>query len=381
MFKQNIKAFLEKINPNAVIRVKYVVDKTRAFALRLIAHSGFLCGFYYVVLDSSFRREQQAVVLGMLRHLNSDGEKAVSALMRRNIHRIEKGLIMIPRKPIFGLDYISETIQSLEDYVDCKSGIIESHSDPILDWAIDVLDTYFDLQENHPIVTNAQSHFNKIKTLYKLSSKTGDSSPKSFAQRCADSTRIAISDFEAFVHSRRSVRWYKKEKVDRCKVDRALELAAQSPSACNRQPFHYKIFDCGELLDAVRSMPGGTGGWANNIPMVIAVVGDLSSYFNERDRHCIYIDASLSVMTFLYALQCQGISSCTINWPDVSNLERRAAKVLKLEKFERIIMLIAVGIADQEGLIPFSAKTSLNDFRMYGASSVESISNLDNRSS
>ncbi|SVE23497.1 uncharacterized protein METZ01_LOCUS476351, partial [marine metagenome] len=35
-------------------------------------------------------------------------------LLRRNVHRLEKGLLMRPRRPVFGLKYIEELVNVYE---------------------------------------------------------------------------------------------------------------------------------------------------------------------------------------------------------------------------------------------------------------------------
>lgn len=90
----------------------------------------------------------------------------------------------------------------------------------------------------------------------------------------------------------------------------------------------------------------------------MVVVGDLSAYPYERDRHLIYVDASLASMQLMLALETLGLSSCPINWPDIEVMERGMAEVLDLSFHERPIMLISVGYPDPTGNIPFSQKKS-----------------------
>ena len=100
----------------------------------------------------------------------------------------------------------------------------------------------------------------------------------------------------------------------------------------------------------------GTAGFAHNLPAIIAVVGDLSAYPFERDRHVIYIDGSLFTMQFMLALETLGLSTCPINWPDIEAREKMLDAELGLNKHERTIMLLSVGYADPEGGIPYSQK-------------------------
>src|SRR5699024_7446678 len=133
-------------------------------------------------------------------------------------------------------------------------------------------------------------------------------------------------------------------------------VARQSPSACNRQPFEYRVYDDPDLVREVSSIPFGAAGYSHNIPSIVVVVGRLDHFFSARDRHVIYIDASLSAMAFMFAVETLGLASSVINWPDFEPLEHKMAKVIGLEPHERVIMLMAVGHPRSDGGVPYSAK-------------------------
>jgi nitroreductase len=148
-------------------------------------------------------------------------------------------------------------------------------------------------------------------------------------------------------------------------VDKAILAANQSPSACNRQPFEYYIIDNPELVSMAVKLPMGTAGYAHNIPMLIVAVGNLEAYKEERDRHLIYIDASLSNMSLMLSLETLGLSSCSINWPDIESRESQMDKFLKLNSHQRPVMCIGVGYPDPEGMVAFSEKKPLDKIRKY----------------
>jgi nitroreductase len=109
----------------------------------------------------------------------------------------------------------------------------------------------------------------------------------------------------------------------------------------------------------------GTVGFAQNFPCVAVLIGDLSAYSHERDRHVIYIDGGLATMALLYGLEVQGLSSCCINWPDIEDRERAMEQKLKLLPHERPMMLIAIGYPDPDGQVPFSQKKSRSGIRSF----------------
>jgi len=152
------------------------------------------------------------------------------------------------------------------------------------------------------------------------------------------------------------VRWFEQRRVPSDLVSKALDAAAQAPSACNRQPFLFRYFDDPEDAHRIASIAMGTTGYAQNVPAIVVLLGDLSCYPEERDRHVVYIDASLAAMQFMLALETLGLASCPINWPDIEVRERAMAEALDLPWHIRPVMLIALGYPDPQGGVPFSAK-------------------------
>jgi nitroreductase len=112
-------------------------------------------------------------------------------------------------------------------------------------------------------------------------------------------------------------------------------------------------------------IPGGTSGWEDSPPAVIVVVGHFWAFSEERDRHLIYIDSALAIMPLMLALETLQLSSCVINFPDIPEKNAAMEKLLGLKGDEIVTMLLSVGHAEDEGLIPFSQKKSLDAIRSY----------------
>jgi nitroreductase len=125
------------------------------------------------------------------------------------------------------------------------------------------------------------------------------------------------------------------------------------------------VLDDKALVEDVVNLPMGTKGYAHSIQTFIVVVGHLDAYFDERDRHLIYIDASLANMSLMLALETLGLSSCPINWPDIEEKEKQMGDFLGLEDYDRPIMCIGVGYPDPEGKVAFSEKRELRKIRKY----------------
>ncbi|WP_225444160.1 nitroreductase family protein [Echinicola arenosa] len=320
-----------------------------------------MSGLYYILFSGNFKREQYAVLNGKVSHLKKlKNDKSNIYTLIRNTHRIEKGLLMRPRRRVFALDYIEETTDAFINVWD--RNLVSSEKQH--KWFYDVLFEYFKVTEEHAVISNCRSKF-EAKTNGCFKNGMVDNLSIPYNRDAKSRSTITYDEFYKLTKYRRSVRWFLSKPVPRELVDKAILAAVQSPSACNRQPFEYRIIDDANLLRKVRSIPRGVKGYENGIPMIVVVIGNLDAYFHERDRHIIYIDSSLANMTFMLALETLGLSSCSINWPDIEELELEMEEVLSLEKYQRPIMCMAIGYPDPEGKVAFSEKKSLSTIRKY----------------
>ncbi len=352
----SLMVFLEKkLSPAVLALLRRASSMKQRMVLRAVATSGWFCTLYYTFFSRAFRREQLAVAAGLALHHSRVDQNSRRTLLRRNIQRIENGLLMRPRRDRFALSYIVDTV---DWYKECSTADRTGEWVEDLAWAHDILEQYFAAVTGGEQAERALSIFLGIDH---PSANISGRIPSSRRGTCP----VSFDSFAGLARRRRSVRWFLQTPVPHVLIDRAVEIAAEAPAACNRQPFCYRFFDEPEALRQMRALPLGTAGFGHNIPMLCAVIGDLAAYYDERDRHCIYVDASLSIMTLMYALETLGLSSCPLNWPDIETLDRRAEKLLGLKKHERIIMFIAIGYPDPQGLVAFSQKRALHSLRSY----------------
>lgn len=333
----------------------------RDFMLRRAAGNRFAAAAYYALGNHELLREARAVAAGQLRYAADHRAAAGSYyLLRRNVHRLEKGLIMRPRRAVFAADFIDETVAIFAQAMSAAAGDWNSE----LVWADDVLSDYFEAVDvSDPRIAPAHARFLAVEKAARAPTNQPRAVP--YARDLATPPPVGFDQFMALTRRRRSVRWFDDRSIDRDLVDRALEAAAQSPSACNRQPFHFRIFDEPALAQRVTAIAMGTKGFSHQVPAVAVVVGQLRAYPYERDRHVIYIDGSLAAMSFMFALESMGLASCPINWPDQEPHESRMKEAIGLADDERVVMLIAFGWPDPEGQVPYSNKRAVEDLRRY----------------
>lgn len=282
---------------------------------------------------------------------------------RRAVHRMEKGLISQPRRPVFARDYAPKLVDLFLEHHDEWDAF-----DPdLVTWCNDVLTEYFEVVETvgEPALAEAARRFSAWdgRRRNEVSATRELLAPYPAIKRPPVS--IDYDDLLDLARRRRSVRWFRPDPVPRELLDKAVELAGLSPTACNRQPFTFLIADAPAAAAEMGGLAMGTAGFSHQFPCCIAVVGEQRAFAEVRDRHLIYIDSSLAVMSLLLALETLGLSACTINWPDIGVRDKAIRERYDLRRDQQTVMLIAVGYADPDGGVPSSAKKSIDQLRRY----------------
>jgi nitroreductase len=348
-----MKSLLKKILPTNLIW--YLVSKKedlRLMKIKVIKSNRLFVAFN-LALDYKYYREHKAFLEGAYLYEQSIKNNTVNvAYLRRNIHRIEKGMLMIPKRDVFALRFILPTVNSFKSLI--NSNLLNSSELP---WANDVLCEYFkSVKSNHKYYIEALSIFETVKL--KDVSNLGSKIPHIIEKK----EILPFDEFSDLNKYRKSVRWFKDKKVSKVLVEKALEVASMTPSSCNRSPYRYFV-SCEnlELTRQIAEIPAGTVGWSHNVQGIAVLVGKQSSFTDVANRHSIYVDGCLSVMPFILALETLGLSTCLINWADIPSREDRMNKILSLESDEKVILSIAFGYSNEEEKVAFSQRKYINE--------------------
>jgi len=327
---------------------KTILERLRPKVKQNGIRNPFYSSLFYGIFDNSFKRQHFATLTG-IDAFTKRGDKNIAILIR-NLHRIEKGLIMPERKKVFAKEFIEETVKSFREL----DLILLEENKNLYYYAKSVLNSFFEVVDRSDnTIQNALAIYNhnvleKLPVPLKLP----------YPRRNVESSNVSYEDYLKLSKQRRSIRFFEQKRVERSLIEKAIEAALQAPSACNRQPFRLIIADDPETKNFLGSLPPGALSYYKNVPVFIAIIGDLSNYFSERDRHLIYIDGSLFAMSLMLALETLQLASCPINWPDIDHQERKLTEMLNLKSFERCVMFLGIGYPDPNGLIPYSQKKS-----------------------
>lgn len=315
---------------------------------------------YFTFWSDAYRRERLVVARGNQEYWRRLEDGKLEFLLRRNIHMAEKGLTMRPRRETFAVAYIEETVKLAASLTQAMPPIISAEVEL---WAREVLERYFEATSasSDPTIARARESFRSISWNVDRDNVSGPHAP------FIDAPPVEIEALTALAKRRKSVRWFLPRTVPHEVIDKAMLVAAEAPTACNRQPFSFRFFDEPEQVAKVAKVPMGTAGYGQNLPGIAVIVGDMSAFIDERDRHLIYTDGCLAAMSFILGLESQGVASVCINWPDIASRDQKMSRLLGLAPHERVVMLVGYGYADEQGTTPYSAKRHLNALRSYNS--------------
>jgi len=157
-----------------------------------------------------------------------------------------------------------------------------------------------------------------------------------------------VQSFLELAEKRQSDRMYNDQPVEEEKLERILEAARLSPSACNGQPWKIIVVDDPELknqiADATSSKALGFNHFTKQAPIHLVIVEESTNFSSKiggliKRRH--YPDTDLGILASHITLAAtdEGLGSCVIGWLN----EKKVRKLLKIPASRRVPLLILLG--------------------------------------
>lgn len=156
-----------------------------------------------------------------------------------------------------------------------------------------------------------------------------------------------MNDFLKLAAARQSDRAYDMTRpVEADKLERILEAARLSPSACNAQPWKFVVVTDPELAVKVGKATAGLGmnKFAKNAPVHILIVEEsmnITSYLGTKikDKYFPLIDIGIASAHITLAAEAEGLGSCILGWFD----EKEIKQLLGIPANKRLLLDITIG--------------------------------------
>lgn len=161
--------------------------------------------------------------------------------------------------------------------------------------------------------------------------------------------------FLELVKNRQSVRSYSDMPIEREKLNRCLEAARLSPSACNSQPWRFIVVDNPELKDKIArstfSEVVSFNKFSLTAPALVVVTaskGNLKTKVGQMITNIPYYLIDIGIAAEHFCLQAveEGLGTCLIGWFN----EKQIRNHLSIPKNEMVSLVIAIGYPKLENI-------------------------------
>jgi len=155
------------------------------------------------------------------------------------------------------------------------------------------------------------------------------------------------------ISTRQSDRKYSDKPVEKEKLDRIIEAARISPSACNGQPWHFIVVTDRELVkklaDAASSKLLKMNTFLHQAPSMIVVIREGSNITSQvggtvKGKDYSLIDIGIASENICLQAEAEGLGSCMVGWFD----EKLVKKLLAIPRSKRVELIITIGYSEAE---------------------------------
>ena len=276
-------------------------------------------------------------------------EDSFLSIMIANYHTIEKSLAMPDFEPGHGKERVLVVCGDLVKYREL--GFSTDNVQYIS--ALQAVDEYRRVHEDAHVDLGPE--LNKAIHL----ALDGQQFPE-FDQPSADADDFFPSmDFESFAKSRHSVRAFSNKIIAQHILEKCVDIARTTPTACNRQPNKAYVVTDKALIKKIIMMQGGGRGFAEKAAALFIITSDVHMF--SCSEICEAFKAGgMYTMNLLYALHGEKIGACPLEWNEGTTNDNALRSLIGISDAEEIIMLVAAGYPLEHFRYVASKRNNLN---------------------
>ncbi len=290
---------------------------------------------------------------------DKDMRKMQYTLLREN-HIIEKGMSMRNTRHGFGQAKVGALIERLGKY-NRRYGQTDRD---FLIYPLSTIKEYIAYQHRDNVeITDIEKRFQQLCGEIGMSAESLVI-PSGIERKKADELREqARKDFPSLLYSRHSIRYFQEELPTKETLERALELASRTPSACNRQAWHTHVYFGNDVHELLR-MQEGCKGFCDDIHCCIVVTADMKGFLKHEPFQC-YIDGGLYAQNLINALHHVGLGTIPLSCGFMSDKLLAMQKRFGIPENEVMIVIIGTGVMPDEMKIAISTRRPISTTNTY----------------
>lgn len=154
-------------------------------------------------------------------------------------------------------------------------------------------------------------------------------------------------EFYKVLKTRRSIRSYKADTIPQKSLDKIAEAVQAAPSACNKQPWNFRIV----LNDELRAKIGKcyNGAWLAEAPAIIVALGNSEDCWKRIEGTPITdIDMGIAMEHVVLAAAAEGLGTCWICAFNIAAMN----KALNIIKPWSVLAISPLGFPNQSPTMP-----------------------------
>jgi nitroreductase len=118
-------------------------------------------------------------------------------------------------------------------------------------------------------------------------------------------------DVNEIIRVRRSIRKYKRKRIEEEKLVRVLEAGRLSPSAVNKQPWHFILITDPEIRNRMKEAYDAR--WFYEAPVIIVICVDLGGRrIIKKGENFWKVDGAIAMQSMVLQATEEGLGTCWI---------------------------------------------------------------------
>jgi nitroreductase len=169
-----------------------------------------------------------------------------------------------------------------------------------------------------------------------------------------------MSSFPKFSASRKTLRHYSDKELPIERIRSAVQLALNTPSACNRQ--HCKVYCITQQdkINQVLEIQKGSRGFGHLANKLLVVTSNLEDVLWIGERNDAFVNGGLFLMNLCYALHWEKVAHCILNWSRTPAEDMALRKLIPLKDSETVIAMLTCGEVPDEFEIAASPRKEID---------------------
>ncbi len=269
-------------------------------------------------------------------------------------HSLEKGMFNKNIRP-FGINKTKLLIELLKKYSLYNN--YENEYSYIL--GISILKEYIKIYENNNWTSKFEYQY--VYKFLKECKSVEEIELSNYIISKNDIMKKNKSNFEDLLKSRHSVRDFSSRKIKDEDIEKCIEMALLTPTACNRQMVHIRYIENDDKKNLIKKVGMGFSGFELDNTNIFLISFDMNFACFIGERNQGWFNSGLVSMNFVNALHSLGIGSCFVQFGNSFKEEEFVKKELGIPYNERIAVIVAAGYYKENNKVLRSPRKKIND--------------------